>query len=293
MSGLRRGARRPTTAPPPTVARLEWAHRPFTTTPSARWTASVRPTAPPLPTRLPRRAHCLKGARGRVCVFAYGVGLSSGTAVDRRYRPGAYVRIILDKIPCEFVEGFDPRMPVIVGGLLPTEDTLGFMQVGGCRQTETAGSLKRLGTPPPPPRSDSRSIAGTHASSRTATRSSFPSAGAASNRCRCSRSRTMVSATACSSTPPSTCTAWPSFTVCAARRADTVVRPLLTSDAAHQDRSPRPIQAFVPFKPSRAPRYGKLDAGHRACHADGYPGAGGGGGGGPPQISRRPSPNVA
>jgi hypothetical protein len=151
MSGLRRGARRPTTAPPPTVARLEWAHRPFTTTPSARWTASVRPTAPPLPTRLPRRAHCLKGARGRVCVFAYGVGLSSGTAVDRRYRPGAYVRIILDKIPCEFVEGFDPRMPVIVGGLLPTEDTLGFMQVGGCRQTETARSLKRMGTPPPPP----------------------------------------------------------------------------------------------------------------------------------------------
>jgi len=54
-----------------------------------------------------------------------------------RFRPGLYVRIIISKMPCEFIDLFDPHYPVIVGGLLPTEETLGFMQVrtasaGGC-----------------------------------------------------------------------------------------------------------------------------------------------------------------
>ena len=66
-----------------------------------------------------------------------------------RYRPGLYVRITLEKVPCEFIDCFDPHVPVIVGGLLPTEDTLGFMQVrrrpekGGKGEQGTSG--KRAG----------------------------------------------------------------------------------------------------------------------------------------------------
>lgn len=32
-------------------------------------------------------------------------------------------------MPCEFVENFDPKYPVILGGLLSSEDKLGFLQV--------------------------------------------------------------------------------------------------------------------------------------------------------------------
>ncbi|KAK9245575.1 hypothetical protein V1506DRAFT_537739 [Lipomyces tetrasporus] len=45
------------------------------------------------------------------------------------YRAGQYVRIVIDDIPCEFIETLDPTFPVIIGSLLASEDRLGFLQV--------------------------------------------------------------------------------------------------------------------------------------------------------------------
>ncbi|OAX79858.1 hypothetical protein ACJ72_05820 [Emergomyces africanus] len=45
------------------------------------------------------------------------------------YKAGTYARIVLEKVPCEFSTKFNPRFPVIVGGLAPTEDRFGFVQV--------------------------------------------------------------------------------------------------------------------------------------------------------------------
>jgi ribosome biogenesis protein BMS1 len=45
------------------------------------------------------------------------------------YRAGTYVRIVIKNMPCEFIEKFSPEYPVIVGGLLPSEEALGFLQV--------------------------------------------------------------------------------------------------------------------------------------------------------------------
>ena len=41
---------------------------------------------------------------------------------------GVYVRLVLDHVPCEFVEGFSPYTPIVVGGLLMNEDQLGLIQ---------------------------------------------------------------------------------------------------------------------------------------------------------------------
>ncbi|KAI9825066.1 MAG: Glycoside hydrolase 2 (Mannanase, beta-galactosidase) [Thelocarpon impressellum] len=45
------------------------------------------------------------------------------------YKAGTYARIVLDSVPYEFAAGFNPRFPIIVGGLTPTEDRFGFVQV--------------------------------------------------------------------------------------------------------------------------------------------------------------------
>lgn len=45
------------------------------------------------------------------------------------YAPGAYVRIELSKVAYELVENFDPNYPLLVGGLLASEESFGFIQV--------------------------------------------------------------------------------------------------------------------------------------------------------------------
>lgn len=45
------------------------------------------------------------------------------------YRSGQYVRIQIERVPCEFIDNFDPNFPVILGGLLNTEENYGFIQV--------------------------------------------------------------------------------------------------------------------------------------------------------------------
>ena len=45
------------------------------------------------------------------------------------HKAGTYARIVLEKVPYEFTATFNPRYPVIIGGLAPTEDRFGFVQV--------------------------------------------------------------------------------------------------------------------------------------------------------------------
>lgn len=45
------------------------------------------------------------------------------------HKAGTYARIVLENVPYEFANGFNPRYPVLIGGLTPTEDRFGFVQV--------------------------------------------------------------------------------------------------------------------------------------------------------------------
>ncbi|PWY71758.1 putative ribosome biogenesis protein [Aspergillus heteromorphus CBS 117.55] len=45
------------------------------------------------------------------------------------FKAGTYARIVLENVPCEFSTKFNPRYPVIVGGLAPTEDRFGYVQI--------------------------------------------------------------------------------------------------------------------------------------------------------------------
>ena len=45
------------------------------------------------------------------------------------FRPGAYLRIVLARAPCEWVENFDPTRPIVIGGILPGEEIMGLQQL--------------------------------------------------------------------------------------------------------------------------------------------------------------------
>lgn len=43
------------------------------------------------------------------------------------FAAGSYVKLTFDALPKEFIENFDPTFPIIIGGLLNTEERFGFM----------------------------------------------------------------------------------------------------------------------------------------------------------------------
>ncbi|KAF2198108.1 ribosome biogenesis protein-like protein [Delitschia confertaspora ATCC 74209] len=45
------------------------------------------------------------------------------------HKAGVYARIVLENVPYEFSVNYNPRYPIIVGGLTPTEERFGFVQV--------------------------------------------------------------------------------------------------------------------------------------------------------------------
>ena len=45
------------------------------------------------------------------------------------HRPGSYLRLKLRSVPCEMVRHFDPRTPLVVGGVGADEAGVGLMQV--------------------------------------------------------------------------------------------------------------------------------------------------------------------
>ncbi|RYN37935.1 Ribosome biogenesis protein [Alternaria arborescens] len=45
------------------------------------------------------------------------------------HKAGTYARIVLEKVPYEFSAHFNPRFPVLIGGLTPTEERFGFVQI--------------------------------------------------------------------------------------------------------------------------------------------------------------------
>ncbi|PSN71289.1 DUF663-domain-containing protein [Corynespora cassiicola Philippines] len=45
------------------------------------------------------------------------------------HKPGTYARIVLENVPYEFSAHFNPRFPIVIGGLTPTEERFGYVQV--------------------------------------------------------------------------------------------------------------------------------------------------------------------
>ena len=52
--------------------------------------------------------------------------------LDENYKLWCCFTFQIAKVPCEFVLNFDPTYPVILGGLLSSEDTIGYVQVSLC-----------------------------------------------------------------------------------------------------------------------------------------------------------------
>lgn len=50
-------------------------------------------------------------------------------ALVEGHRAGTYARIVLSSVPCEFAQNFNPRYPLVVGGLGATENRFGYLQV--------------------------------------------------------------------------------------------------------------------------------------------------------------------
>jgi ribosome biogenesis protein BMS1 len=50
-------------------------------------------------------------------------------ALVEGYKPGSYVRLELNSVPCEMSVHFDPTRPLVVGGLVSAEEQFGFVQV--------------------------------------------------------------------------------------------------------------------------------------------------------------------
>lgn len=44
------------------------------------------------------------------------------------YRPGMYVRVEFEAVPCELITNLDPTYPIIIGGLLYGEENIGYVQ---------------------------------------------------------------------------------------------------------------------------------------------------------------------
>lgn len=44
------------------------------------------------------------------------------------YRPGMYVRVEIEAVPCELITHLDPTYPIIIGGLLHGEENIGYVQ---------------------------------------------------------------------------------------------------------------------------------------------------------------------
>ena len=45
------------------------------------------------------------------------------------FRPGLYVRVQINGMPCEMVQHLDPTYPLILGGLLSAEQNIGYVHV--------------------------------------------------------------------------------------------------------------------------------------------------------------------
>ncbi|KAK5943813.1 Glycoside hydrolase 2 (Mannanase, beta-galactosidase) [Knufia obscura] len=45
------------------------------------------------------------------------------------FKAGTYARVVLENVPYEFSRSFNPRMPIIIGGLAPTEERFGYVQI--------------------------------------------------------------------------------------------------------------------------------------------------------------------